>query len=475
MSDPLPLHQRSVFDGRTLENIYEEIRTIYMQDHRPWVIGFSGGKDSTTALQLVWYALRGLPGEDRSKPVYVITADTLVETPVIVDYIDQTLDRINKAAKDAEMPFQANKVTPLVSDTFWVNLIGRGYPAPYQSFRWCTDRLKIQPADRFILQKISEHGEVVMVLGVRKAESMTRAQVMSLHRIPGSRLSRHSKFAHAFVYTLIEDWSTEDVWTYLLQVPSPWGNDNHDLLAMYQTASGECPLVVDTTTPSCGNSRFGCWTCTVVERDRSMESMIDHGQDWMQALLDFRDFLAETQDPEKKHLYRDYKRRTGRVSFKSDGSGKIARGPYRLEFCKEVLRKLLETEKFVRQHGPDPELSLISLAELHEIRRIWRQERGDWEDSVPKVFHEVTGSALNLAPDDLGSFRGEDLEVLRQICEREQLPTRLVSKLLDVEFQLQGMARRSSIFSRLDRVLSEEWRTEEEVLAEWSAGGKDGH
>ena len=458
-------HERSIFDQQGVDRIYSEIREVYRQDHRPWVVGFSGGKDSTTALQLVWYALRGLPESERSKPVFVISSDTLVETPAIVDYLNQTLERINETAKSSRMPFQAHKVRPLASDTFWVNLVGRGYPAPYQSFRWCTDRLKIQPADRFILQKVSEHGEVILVLGVRSAESMTRAQVMSLHRIPHSPLSKHSKFTHTFVYAPIRDWSTEDVWTYLLQVPSPWGSNNHDLLAMYQTASGECPLVVDTTTPTCGNSRFGCWTCTLVERDRTMEGMIDQGETWMQPLLDFHDFLVETQDPDKKHVYRDYKRRSGKVSFKTDGSGKIARGPYKLDFCKELLKRLLEVEAYVRGHGPDPNLCLISLEELHEIRGIWRKERGDWQDSVPKIYNQVTGQTMEFAPDDLGSFRGEDLEVLQRICEREGLPTRLVSKLLDVEFQLQGMTRRSSIFNRLDAVLSEEWRTEEEIIA----------
>ncbi|NWO96449.1 DNA phosphorothioation system sulfurtransferase DndC, partial [Escherichia coli] len=85
---------------------------------------------------------------------------------------------------------------------------------------------------------------VVMVLGVRKAESATRAQVMSLHKIKGSVLSRHSSLLNAFVYGPIEAFSTDDVWTYLLQFKNPWGSDNRDLVAMYRNAqAGECPLV----------------------------------------------------------------------------------------------------------------------------------------------------------------------------------------------------------------------------------------
>jgi DNA sulfur modification protein DndC len=88
------------------------------------------------------------------------------------------------------MPFTAEIVMPRLEDTFWVNMIGRGYPAPYRRFRWCTDRLKIQPANRFIEEKVDHCSEVVLVLGVRRAESATRAQVMSLHRKPGELLSR---------------------------------------------------------------------------------------------------------------------------------------------------------------------------------------------------------------------------------------------------------------------------------------------
>src|SRR5205823_7980843 len=138
------------------------------------------------------------------------------------------------------------------------------------------------------------------------AESATRAQVMSLHRIKGTRLSRHSSLPSAFVYTPIADFSVDDVWTYLLQVPSPWGSNNRDLVTLYRNAqAGECPLVVDRTTPSCGNSRFGCWTCTVVERDKSMEAMIDAGQEWMEPLLELRDWLAATQDPARKREFRE--------------------------------------------------------------------------------------------------------------------------------------------------------------------------
>jgi DNA sulfur modification protein DndC len=331
-------------------------------------------------------------------------------------------------------------------------------------FRWCTERLKIKPSNRFIVEKISKYGEVILVLGVRSSESQTRAQVMSLYQIKGSQLSRHSKFARAYVYTPIKDWTIDDVWDYLLLNESPWGNDNKELVQLYRKATGECPLVVDDTTPSCGNSRFGCWVCTLVKTEKSITSLIESGEKWMMPLLELRHLLAATQDPDVKPIYREYKRRQGMVSFKTDGSGVIARGPYKLEFCKEILKLLLETEKQVRKNGPDPEIQLILPQELQYIRKIWRMERGDWQDSVPKIYRDTTGENLEWIQDDIGGFTSKENTLLEEICVKQQLPTRLVSKLLEAELQTQGMRRRSSIYSKIDSILREEWRTEEEVV-----------
>lgn len=486
----LPSEKHSVFDKQTVEEIYQEIRDVYRSTGLPWVIGYSGGKDSTATVQLVWYALSALPRTELKWPVYIIASDTLVETPVIVDHLNNTLQRMNDKSASAHLPLTAHKVIPQTTDTFWVNLIGRGYPAPNQRFRWCTERMKIQPANRFILDRAAEFGEVVMVLGGRKSESASRAQVMNnkQNKITGSRLSRHHVLSRAYVYTPIEDFTTDDVWTYLLQVPNPWGSNNRDLAAMYQSAqSGECPLVVDDTTPSCGNSRFGCWTCTVVTRDKSMEAMIDSGEEWMLPLLEFRDWLTETQDPAKKHLYRRHKRRTGEVLvigkthdgkpirglknidlyLKETGEelkeGMIVRGPYELWFRQEMLRRLLETQKAVRANGPDPKQTLITEPELHEIRRLWRTEEYDWADSLPTIYEEVTGQKLAWLQDDIGAFSAQEYRILDTLCTTHDLPMKLVAGLLEEERQMQGMHRRSGIFQRLDTVLGEEWRNEETI------------
>jgi DNA sulfur modification protein DndC len=461
----------SVLDGDGLDDRYREIQQVYLSDNRPWVVGYSGGKDSTCALQMVWKALLALPLEQRQKPIYVISSDTLVETPVIVRYIDVTLERIEKAAAEQGLPIKTEKVMPTVDRSFWVNMIGRGYPAPSRRFRWCTERLKIEPANDFIKSKVAHFGEVVMILGVRSSESSSRAQVMSFHRIKGSPLSRHSSLLNAFVYGPIEALTTDDVWTYLLQNPSPWGNDNRDLVAMYRNAqAGECPLVVDTTTPSCGNSRFGCWVCTVVERDRSMEAMIDSGEDWLEPLLEFRDLLAETQAPEKKKLYRDFRRRSGQVAFIKDTDTPVP-GPYTMDFCKTLLRRLLETQiRVQREAPPGDETLLVHDAELHKIRQIWRAERGDWADSVPQIVREVLGRDLNWIAEDAVSFSADDGQLLEAICTDYEVPTELVVKLLDVERAAHGLKRRHAVHTRIEDIFRQEWRGLDIVLAERLSG-----
>lgn len=459
-------NEPSGLDLKPLPVLQEEIRTVYTADNRPWVIGYSGGKDSTTTLQLIWHSLAQLSEEKRKKPVYVIASDTLVETPVIVDYIDRTLAMINEAASRSGMPFHAEKVRPRLADTFWVNMIGKGYPAPYRRFRWCTDRLKIQPANHFIEERVSQYGEVILILGVRRAESATRAQVMSLHRKPGELLSRHSSLRSAWVYTPIEHFSTDDVWTYLLSVRSPWGSNNRDLVTLYRNAqAGECPLVVDTTTPSCGNSRFGCWTCTVVERDKSMEAMIDSGQEWMEPLLELRDWLASTREPTKKHEFREVRRRDGRVRVWGEDQNKIIWGPYKLSVRKQILRRLLAAQQLVRQHGPDPKMKLISDEELHEIRRLWRTEEGDWEDAVPQIFRETVGEDLDWVEEDMAGSTVMDSRILEEVCREQGLPPGVLKELIDLERDLQGLGRRGAVYDRIDRILAKDWRTPEEVFS----------
>lgn len=455
-----PTASRSAFgDGgfaASLKRLIAEVQKIYLSDQIPWVVGYSGGKDSTATLQLVWMALSDLPAKKRFKPVHVITTDTLVENPIVAAWVNQSLDSIEEAACAAELPIYPSKLTPDVRDTFWVNLIGRGYPAPRPKFRWCTERMKIKPADAFIKNVVQQNGEAIVVLGTRRAESTVRAGRMKAAEARQSRdhLHPHSSLTNAYICCPISDWSNDDVWLFLMQCKNPWNYSNKDLLTLYQGASadGECPLVIDTSTPSCGDSRFGCWVCTMVSKDRSMSAMIqnDAEKEWMEPLLLLRNELDEHD-----HDKRDFRRMGGNVQLFRDREEAIP-GPYTQNAREHWLTRLLEAQTAVRENPMTPEsvrdIELISMAELHQIRRIWVLEKYEVEDRLPEIYAKQVGQAFPAEPlNDLQPFKADEMEILKEICEGDDLHFELVRELLEVERSYRGMARRSNLFSRIDQ------------------------
>ena len=451
----------SAFSGggfkRTVDALMVEVAELYAADNIPWVIGYSGGKDSTAVLQLVWVALQKLPEKERVKPVYVISTDTLVENPIVSLWVSKSLDKIGEEAGRQRLPLTAHKLTPATENTFWVNLIGRGYPAPRPKFRWCTERLKINPSTQFISSVVQAHGEAILVLGTRKAESAARARVMERFekgRVR-DRLSPNGSLANSFVYSPIEDWTNDDVWMFLMQAANPWGYNNKDLLTMYQgaTAGGECPLVVDTSTPSCGDSRFGCWVCTLVEKDKSMQAMIqnDEEKEWMLPLLELRNELDPPRTPEGDRPLRDFRRMSGAVQLFND---RPIPGPYKQRVREDWLRKVLVAQDHIRQHGPEEvrNLELITLGELEEIRRIWVVDKHEIEDSLPGVYEAVAGRPYPGGRlDDNLVMGAAEMGVLRDLCGEDELHFQLARELLSVEKQHKSMLRRAGLFNEIEQ------------------------
>ena len=436
-----------------IADLVDQVQKLYRADEIPWVVGYSGGKDSTATLQLVWSALQLLAPHERSKRVFVITNDTLVENPAVAAWVRRAHQAMESAAVEQGLPISTHLLSPDVSETFWVNLIGRGYPAPSRKFRWCTERMKINPTTRFIRSLVQKNGEAIIVLGARRAESAARAARIDRYNRQSVRdhLTPHVELASALVYKPIVDWTDDDVWLYLMQVANPWGFDNKQLLTMYRTASpdAECPVVMDTSTPSCGNSRFGCWTCTVVEKDKSMSAMIqnDAEKEWMQPLLDVRDQIA---DATTGRSLRDFRRLNGRVSL---FNGNHVPGPYTQDGRAHWLRLVLEAQTWVRAKGPNDvrDIELITLDELHEIRRIWVAEKHEREDLLPSIYEKTTGQPFPGQPrfDDQFPFQSDDLTDLRELCKSD-LQYELLRELISVEHGHRIAARRSGLWQDLE-------------------------
>lgn len=459
MTRSLPIRARSAFDdagfAATLDALVAQTQALYLADEVPWVVGYSGGKDSTAVLQLTWMALARLSAGQRAKQVHVISTDTLVENPVVAAWVTHSLEVLAGAAGQQGLPITPHRLTPAVTDTFWVNLIGRGYPAPRPKFRWCTERLKIKPSNTFIREMVRSHGEAILVLGTRKAESSGRSHRMTALEARRVRdlLSPNGSLPNCLVYSPIDSWSNDDVWTFLMQRPNPWGYSNKELLTMYQGASpdGECPLVVDASTPSCGDSRFGCWTCTLVDKDKSMSAMIqnDEEKEWMLPLLDLRDALDVADD---RHL-RDFRRMNGSVQLFHD---KPIPGPYTQEARERWLTRLLEAQTWIRANGPDyvRSLELITLAELEEIRRIWVVDKHEFDDRVPVIFQTATGERYPGAPLDEHLPLGPGTaEILHSVIGDDRLHFELVRELLDIEQRHRAQARRAGLFESLEKTL----------------------
>ena len=172
--------------------IIEEMRLVYLHDQRPWLLGFSGGKDSTLLCQLTFEMLKSLKPEQRTKKVYIVTSDTMVENPIVKAYMHRMSNAINQASQAYNLNVEAHILYPEIRQTFWSLVIGLGYPTPEApGFRWCTERLKINPSNKFTYDTIKKDGEIVILLGVRKAESAARSKSITAHEIEGKLLSPH--------------------------------------------------------------------------------------------------------------------------------------------------------------------------------------------------------------------------------------------------------------------------------------------
>ena len=350
----------------SLKNISDEILDEYRQSHDwPWIIGYSGGKDSTMVVHLVFEMLMSLPPSDRIRPVHIVANDTLVESPLVVNHIVENMNEISNAARVFQIPVFTKITRPAPEQSFWVNLIGRGYPSPNRSFRWCTDRMKIQPTSQYIKSQVDEAGQVILLLGVRRSESSSRSALVRRYD-NGERLHDHSNLQGCKVFRPIVELTTEDVWEFLALNKPPWGGSHRNLIDLYRNASGgECPVVTSKDdAPSCGttSSRFGCWTCTVVKKDRSLQGFVDAGFNEFTPLLDFRDWLVSIRNDKER---RQARRRDGKITIADNGT--FIPGPFTLQARAEILERLEALEKETGQR-------LISEQEIGLIYNIWSDE-----------------------------------------------------------------------------------------------------
>lgn len=429
-----------------LQATRDALRESYLSDSRPWVVAYSGGKDSTTVLQLVYELLLDL-GPRAIKPIHIIVSDTMVEAPNVEEYIDQCLNAIRRHAASAGLEaVNVHHVQPPNDQTFWANLIGRGYPSPTRTFRWCTTKIKIRPARKVIDRIVAEQGSAILLLGTRSSESSSRAQRMEARKTNARGLNPHHEIPNALVMTPIADWTNDEVWDYLfVNNPAPWGMRHDFMLELYRQANGgECPVVLDLNTPSCGGSRFGCWTCTVVKEDRSMKGFLDAGEVWMRPLAIFRNNLkAWRERPE----LRNKKRRNEQPGP----------GPFTLAARQMILEELLETEREV------PGRTLISDAEIQEIQRLWTKD-GDGASSALRLAARYGRIMPALQGDsEMGDFRKELVAELAQQHEIQEQWVDDLMFLIDQKYSVSDLLVSRSALARDVRSIVEKAAEQEQI------------
>lgn len=437
--------------NKRIEYIIDEIQDQYMyadDTYRPWIIGFSGGKDSTVLLTLVWLALKKIKEDilvpfQLRRPVYVVCNDTLVENPIISSYVDGVLSQIEKQARKEDLPIFVRKTIPKLEDSFWVNVIGKGYPVPNTAFRWCTEKMKIKPTARFITEQVDECGEAIILIGTRKSESATRARSIKKHEIHGQRLTHHTLLHNTYVYAPIKELMLEEVWYIVNAIPCPWGSDNSVLFNIYMDASAddyECPTVVtDKSHGSCGQSRFGCWVCTVVKDDKSMRSLIKNGREWMRPLYDFRMEL----DSERNIL-------ENRMPFRRDGRRAVNdMGPYIFKYRAKILKKLLEVQHELQQ--VDPKIRLISDQELIAIQVNWYRDF-NFGYQVSEIYNSIYKESFIMEENVKNKL---EADLMREVCVNNPEEGELIEQLLLLQKSKSLMQRRRGLKNEIESRLKD--------------------
>lgn len=435
----------------TYEKIIQEMALVYRHDKRPWMIGYSGGKDSTLLCCLVMEMLQRLDPKERNKTVYIVSSDTMVENPIVKNYMHKMSSMINEIG--ANLNVRADIIYPRTEDTFWSKVIGLGYPTPEApGFRWCTERLKIHPMNKYTLDTIKNNGEVVLLLGVRKAESTYRANNIRSREIEGKLLIPHTDIENAYVYNPLTEIPNEEVWKFLLKgdAKTPWGSDNKYLFSLYQGENmGEEQSVMGEIDkekiPVTGNSRFGCWICTMVKEDKSLKAFIDRGETWLEPLRDFRNWLIELRYTPSA---RENKRRNGQVYVKADGN--FGQGPFTMAARIEILRRLLELEN---KCG----FELITIEELKYIDKTWDDEGDLSRRTLVDLYYEIKGKKLPWDDYKVPVFDEEVIDEIKKQCEENDVEFELISKLI-VEIEAnKNYTKNSRVTKAFDRIMNQAW------------------
>lgn len=332
-----------ITDGpRLIMRLRESLSALQLvidKGYKHWIVTFSGGKDSTTTLIVALEAALSFPGWiERLDVVYT---DTGVEIPVIQQSALGFLEYLQRSDRVTGLPLYFHRLYPSVKESFWVCLLGKGYPPPHQRFRWCTRRLKIEPVEQ-ALKDFIQPDRSAIITGIRFGESRSRDNRLYRSCRRGGECGQGVWFEYSARLKVgylapIVGWSECDVWDFLNFYAPSLGYPTHHLEGSVYNGR---------------ETRFGCWMCTVVKQDRAMEKITSLTQ-WshLRPLLEFRQLVKEMSNSPHS-----------RVS-KPDGKP----GRLKLSVRKYLLNELLEIQTKL-------DLPLVSPEEIAAIEELWQSQ-----------------------------------------------------------------------------------------------------
>lgn len=389
-----------------MEEAREDILSAYLDEslEGPCMVGFSGGKDSTLTLKLVFEAVSVLPVEMRKREIHVVCTDTMVETPLVHEHMKRQMQQIKLYVEENKIPAKVQMLHRELKDSYFYVVLGKGYRLPDNARRYCTDRLKLKPQDAYV----EEHRPSVIMTGVRSTESARR---MSIYKERWKDDAFHP-FAKKF-YPILS-FTIEHVWE-ALKAPLPWGSSIY-VRNIYREATGECgftnPSATDKPKVDACGARFGCWVCPVVNADKSTEQMAFH-HPWLEPLTKWRelhmivtgqytpptDWTKSRKDRSKELRMWEEINKVVRYLSKAGHDRKGQRlndgvGTLNTEARKFLFEKLIETQMEMNELREESNLEHIELISTEECNMIINQIVEDeterpWLSTGIKKFGEV--------------------------------------------------------------------------------------
>lgn len=410
--------------------VREAIEVIKLQVHegRRLVVACSFGKDSSVTLALALQAMLELKEEGHRVPeLHVMNSDTLLENPVVHAYTQGEIRALNAYADKVGLPVRVWVCSPSLSNNYLVNIIGgRTIASMPDNSAKCQQSLKAVPLERTKrrIQSLlkAELGAtwqadtLITLVGTRRDESVVRARNMA----------KRGESAHAavnldaekggnnWVLSPIADFSTMDVFEYMGCVTSGLITTYSDFEALTQvyrdSAAGECMVNLFSSGKTQGRTacgaRHGCWSCTRVQSDKSMENMLaeESGKhSWMKPLNDFRNYLkARHYDPAARNwLSRTVNPKTGTI--------KIAPNAYSPDFTLELLRYALTIDAqealWARRHGKAVRFQLLRMTDIIGIDLLWGRYAYQQPFTALKQYQDIYEKGMRYpVPTELPHF-----------------------------------------------------------------------